>query len=54
MLELSKIQQGDTLYDMGCGDGRLIILAGRDIGAKATGIELREDLVDAPEQRSNG
>ena len=46
MLELSKVQEGDTLYDMGCGDGRLIILAGKDIGAKATGIELREDLVE--------
>jgi len=46
MLELSKIKEGDTLYDMGCGDGRLIILAGKDIGAKATGIELREDLVE--------
>jgi len=46
MLELSKIKEGDTLYDMGCGDGRLIILAGKEIGAKATGIELREDLVE--------
>ena len=46
MLELSRVKEGDTLYDMGCGDGRLIILAVKEIGAKATGIELREDLVE--------
>ena len=46
MLELSHVKQGEVLYDLGCGDGRLIILAGKDVGAKATGIELREDLVE--------
>lgn len=46
MLELSQIKAGENLYDLGCGDGRLIILAGKDVGAKATGIELREDLVE--------
>lgn len=46
MLDLSQIKPGEVLYDMGCGDGRLIILAAKDIGAKATGIELREDLVE--------
>jgi ubiquinone/menaquinone biosynthesis C-methylase UbiE len=46
MLDLSQVKAGEVLYDLGCGDGRLIILAGKDIGAKATGIELREDLVE--------
>ena len=46
MLELSQVKAGDSLYDLGCGDGRLIILAGKDVGAKATGVELREDLVE--------
>ena len=46
MLDLSKIGPDEVLYDLGCGDGRLIILAGREIGAKATGIELREDLIE--------
>ena len=46
MLEISQIKSGEVLYDLGCGDGRLIILAAKDVGAKATGIELREDLID--------
>ncbi len=46
MLDISHIKSGETLYDLGCGDGRLIILAAKDIGARATGIELREDLIE--------
>jgi cyclopropane fatty-acyl-phospholipid synthase-like methyltransferase len=46
MLDLSQVRADQQLYDLGCGDGRLIILAAKDIGAKATGIELREDLVE--------
>jgi ubiquinone/menaquinone biosynthesis C-methylase UbiE len=46
MLEISQINPGEMLYDLGCGDGRLIILAAKEIGAKSTGIELREDLVE--------
>lgn len=46
MLDLSGIKPGQILYDLGCGDGRLIILAAKDMGAIATGIELREDLVE--------
>ena len=46
MLDLSQIKSGEVLYDLGCGDGRLIILAAKDVGAKSTGIELREDLVE--------
>jgi cyclopropane fatty-acyl-phospholipid synthase-like methyltransferase len=46
MLELAQVKPGESLYDLGCGDGRLVILAAKDIGAKSTGIELREDLVE--------
>ncbi len=46
MLDLSQVKPGEILYDLGCGDGRLIILAAKDMGASSTGIELREDLVE--------
>jgi cyclopropane fatty-acyl-phospholipid synthase-like methyltransferase len=40
MLELARLKQGETVYDLGCGDGRILIAAARDFGAKAVGIEL--------------
>jgi len=46
MLELSGLRQNELLYDLGCGDGRLIILAAKDVGAKSKGIDLREDLIE--------
>jgi len=46
MLELSELRQEETLFDLGCGDGRLIILAAKELGANAVGIELREDLIE--------
>lgn len=44
MLELSGLKAGETLYDLGSGDGIILILAARDFGARAVGIEVREDL----------
>jgi cyclopropane fatty-acyl-phospholipid synthase-like methyltransferase len=46
MLDISQIRSGEMLYDLGCGDGRLIILAAKELGARATGVELREDLIE--------
>ncbi len=46
MIDLAQIKAGEVHYDMGCGDGRLIILAAKESGSKSTGIELREDLVE--------
>lgn len=40
MLELAKIQPGDRVYDLGCGDGRMVQLAAKKYGADAVGLEL--------------
>ena len=40
MLKLAKVKPGDMVYDLGCGDGRIIIEAARSFGAKAKGIEI--------------
>jgi predicted RNA methylase len=40
MLSLADIHPQETLYDLGCGDGRFIINAARKFGVKAVGIEL--------------
>lgn len=40
MLDLAEIQPDELVYDLGCGDGRIIISAARHYGARAVGIEL--------------
>lgn len=40
MLELAQVKQQDVLYDLGCGDGRIVITAARKYGARAVGIDL--------------
>lgn len=39
-LKLANLQPEDTLYDLGAGDGRVLLSAARDFGAKAVGIEI--------------
>ncbi len=45
MLELVKPKRDEVLYDMGSGDGRIVIMAAKDFGVLCVGIEIREDLV---------
>ncbi len=46
MLELAKVGPDDVVYDLGCGDGRIPIMAIEEFNAKrAVGIEIRSDLV---------
>lgn len=45
MLKLAKPKPGEVLFDLGCGDGKIITTAAKEYGVKAVGIELREDLV---------
>ena len=44
MLTLAELRKGETFFDLGAGDGRSVIMAAQEYGAKAVGIELREDL----------
>jgi cyclopropane fatty-acyl-phospholipid synthase-like methyltransferase len=40
MLTLAETQPDDLVYDLGCGDGRILITVVRRFGARAVGIEL--------------
>jgi len=40
MLELANIKPGETVYDLGCGDGRILIAAVEKYKARAIGVEI--------------
>ena len=44
MLELAELKSGEVLFDLGSGDGRAVIMAAKTFGARAVGVEMREDL----------
>src|SRR5260370_2316283 len=44
MLELAAIKPGETVYDLGCGDGRIVIAAALRYKAKAVGVEISPKL----------
>lgn len=45
MLVLAGLKPGEVFFDLGAGDGRAVMMAAKDFGARAVGVELREDLV---------
>ena len=51
MLELGGLKAGEKLFDLGSGDGRIVIMAARKYHADATGVELDSDLVTGSSAR---
>jgi cyclopropane fatty-acyl-phospholipid synthase-like methyltransferase len=45
MIEAAQIKKGDILYDMGSGDGRIVIEAAKKYGIRGVGIDLNPELV---------
>jgi protein-L-isoaspartate O-methyltransferase len=44
MLKFGELKKGEKMFDLGSGDGRVVIMAARKFGADATGVELDESL----------
>lgn len=40
MMDLANVGEGDVVYDLGCGDGRIVITAAKDYGATGIGVDL--------------
>ena len=51
MLSLASIRPGETVYDLGCGDGRVLIAAVKNYKAKAVGVEISPKLVAEAQER---
>jgi hypothetical protein len=45
MLALAGVNRQSTVYDLGCGDGRIVIAAAQKFGARGVGIELDPELI---------
>lgn len=51
MLELAQVTAGDTVYDLGCGDGRIVIAAAQKYGARGVGVDIDPERIN--EARDN-
>ena len=53
MLELAEVTEDDIVYDLGSGDGRIVIRAAEKYGAQGVGIEIDGDLVEEARQNAD-
>ena len=51
MLGAAELKPGEVLYDLGCGDGRILFVAAQSFGANAVGVELSGKLVKEATER---
>ena len=54
MLKLASVSARDVVYDLGSGDGRVVIAAARDFGARGVGVEIDPQLVQASRDHAQG
>lgn len=52
MLDLANLKPGETLYDLGCGDGRILVTAAKRYRANAVGVELSDRLAKRAEENA--
>jgi ubiquinone/menaquinone biosynthesis C-methylase UbiE len=45
MLRMAAVTKADTVYDLGCGDGRIVITAAQKYGARGVGVDIDADRV---------
>ena len=50
MLTLAHVSKNDVVYDLGSGDGRIVVLAAQKFGARGVGIEIDPQLVEISRQ----
>lgn len=49
MLEMAKVGKNDLVYDLGCGDGRIVITAAQKYGARGVGVDLNPKRIEEAE-----
>jgi SAM-dependent methyltransferase len=49
MLKLADVKKSDIVYDLGCGDGRIVIAAAKEYGARGVGIDINPERIEEAE-----
>lgn len=52
MLELAEVKKNDVLYDLGCGDGRIVITAAKEHGTRGVGIDINPERISEAKQNA--
>ncbi len=52
MLKLAGVKKGDVVYDLGCGDGRIVIAAAKEFGARGVGIDIDPQRIAESEENA--
>lgn len=52
MLKLAKVQKNDVVYDLGCGDGRLVVTAAKQYGARGVGIDINPERIKESQENA--
>ncbi len=52
MLKLAEVKRADIVYDLGCGDGRIVIAAAKEYGAHGVGIDINPERVQEAKENA--
>src|SRR5258708_2240678 len=52
MLKLGAVKKGDIVYDLGCGDGRIVITAAQKFRARGVGVDIDPERIKEAEQNA--
>ena len=52
MLKMAGVKQSDIVYDLGCGDGRIVITAAKEYGAHGIGIDINPERIQEAKENA--
>jgi SAM-dependent methyltransferase len=52
MLNMAEVTQDDVVYDLGCGDGRIVIAAAKQYGARGVGVDIDPELIKVCQEKA--